>query len=202
MWILQDQGHTTFPLANLPCLNSSMVRTKVTQRKGEKGVTPSAKDQSSSPQGRREEEALITPHLQLSRLLLRLERLWEESHRQSSWRGWGGHHHHHQPNSWPRWLQRLGHLSLHGEEPACKKLCPTVGGKAPLEGVLTGQPGKETKKVPAWDSCPLWDLGVPKEQRAPYLETPLLTASLQDSPRSGQIWYALSYACRKLQRHI
>ena len=37
MQLLQDWGLTTFPLANLPCLNSSMVRTKVTSRKGERG---------------------------------------------------------------------------------------------------------------------------------------------------------------------
>ena len=30
--------------------------------------------------------------------------------RPDSWRMWEGPHHCHQPNSWPRWLQRLGHL--------------------------------------------------------------------------------------------
>ena len=30
--------------------------------------------------------------------------------RQGGWRMWEGHCHHCQPNSWPRWLQRLGHL--------------------------------------------------------------------------------------------
>ena len=30
--------------------------------------------------------------------------------RQDGWKMWAGHLHHCQPNSWPRWLQRLGHL--------------------------------------------------------------------------------------------
>ena len=47
-------------------------------KEGGERSDPGAEDQSSSPQGRREEEALIThlpPHLQLRRLLLMLERL-------------------------------------------------------------------------------------------------------------------------------
>ena len=40
------------------------------------------------------------------------------------------------------------------EEPARKKLCPTMGGKAPQEGILMGQQGQETLEVMARDSCP------------------------------------------------
>ena len=76
--------------------------------------------------------------------------------------GWGGHHHHCPPNSWSRWLQRL-------------------------EGILAGRPGEKAQKVPACDSCPPQDMAVPKEHRTPDLETPLLTASLQDCHTSGQI---------------
>ena len=34
-------------------------------------------------------------------------------------------------------------------------------------------------------------MAVPEEHRAPYLETPLLMASLQDCHTNGQVWYAL-----------
>ena len=44
----------------------------------------------------------------------RLRTSWNGLWKQSTLRGWGGHLHHHQPNSWPRWLQRLGHLSWVG----------------------------------------------------------------------------------------
>ena len=45
--------------------------------------------------------------------------------------------------------------SVSGEEPPQRKLCPTVGGKALLEGVLEGRKGKKDQEVPAWHSCPL-----------------------------------------------
>ena len=47
------------------------------------------------------------------------------------------------------------------------------------------------QEILAWNSCPLWDLVVPKKHRAPYLEIPLLAISLQDSPWSGKIWHVL-----------
>ena len=74
-----------------------------------------------------------------------------------------------------------------GEEPVHKKLQPTVRGKAPQKEFLWAGKVTEAQKVPAWDSYPLWDMAVSKEHRAPGSETPLLTASLQDSHTSRQI---------------
>ena len=82
-----------------------------------------------------------------------------------------------------------------GEEPAHKKLWPNMGGKAPPKGILAGRQGKEVQEVLAWDSCPPWDMAVPKEHRAPDLETPLLAASPWDSHASRQIWHALPGMC-------
>ena len=73
-----------------------------------------------------------------------------------------------------------------GEEPVWRKLQPTMGGKAPPEGISPGWKSKEDQEVPAWHSCSLGDLAVPKEHRAPYQETPLLMASPWDSPWSGK----------------
>ena len=42
-----------------------------------------------------------------------------------------------------------GPSKLGGKELACKKLLPTMGGKAPPEGVITGWQSKETQEVPA-----------------------------------------------------
>ena len=50
-----------------------------------------------------------------------------------------------------------------GEEPAKRKLCPTVGGKAPQEGVPQGWEGKEDQEVLAWHSCSSRDMAVPEE---------------------------------------
>ena len=65
-----------------------------------------------------------------------------------------------------------------GEELVRRKLHPTVGGKAPQKEFLKARKVKEDQEVPAWHSCSLGDLAVPKEHRAPYWETPLLMASL------------------------
>ena len=76
---------------------------------------------------------------------------------------------------------------LGGEDPVCKKLQPTMGGKTPWKEFL--QAGKVKKPRRYWPGTVALpnDLAVPKEHRAPYLETLLLVASPQDSPRSGQI---------------
>ena len=71
-----------------------------------------------------------------------------------------------------------GPSKLGGEEPAHKKLQPTMGGKAPPEGIFTGRQSEEAQEVLARDSCPPQNTVVPKEHRAPYSETPLLVASL------------------------
>ena len=53
--------------------------------------------------------------------------------------------------------------SASGEEPAKRKLCPTMGGKAPPEGIPQGWESKEDQVVLAWHSCSSRDLVVPKE---------------------------------------
>ena len=50
-----------------------------------------------------------SPHLQ-GRRRRSWMRLRGGFRRLNDWRKWVSHHHHCQPNSWPRWLQRLGHL--------------------------------------------------------------------------------------------
>ena len=71
-----------------------------------------------------------------------------------------------------------GPSTLGKEETVRRKLKLTVGGKAPPEGIPPGWKSKEDQEVLAWHSCSLRDLAVPKEHRAPYLETPLLMVNL------------------------
>ena len=99
------------------------------------------------------------------------------------------------PKSSPIWYLaqmavEAGPSTLGGEEPACKKFQPTVGGKAPRRNSCSCT-AEEAPKVLTGDSCSSWDLPVPKEHGGPYSENALLMASLQDSPRSGQIWLVL-----------
>ena len=75
---------------------------------------------------------------------------------------WEGPRCHCQPDSWLRWLQRA-RPSASAEDPAKRKLHPTMGGKAPMEGVPQGWEGKEDQEVLAWHTCSLGDLAVPKE---------------------------------------
>ena len=76
------------------------------------------------------------------------------------------------PSSLPTW--QLAQMaveagpSVSGEEPAKRKLCPTMGGKAPPEGIPQGWESKEDQEVLAWHSCSSRDLAVPKEHWAPY----------------------------------
>ena len=85
-----------------------------------------------------------------------------------------------------RWLEEVGQLpsslptqqlaqmaaearpSISGEEQVKRNLHPTVGGKGPQEGIPQGRKSKEDQEVPAWHSCSLRDLAVPKEHQAPY----------------------------------
>ena len=64
-----------------------------------------------------------------------------------------------------------------------------------LEGILVGCPTEEAPKVLTGDSGSSQDPPVPKEHRAPHSEKALLMASLQDSPRSGQVCPALPSTC-------
>ena len=94
-----------------------------------------------------------------------------------------------------RWLEDVGRLHIiianptvgpdgYGGQAICfrggasPEEAPTYsGGQSPLEGISPGWKSKEDQEVPAWHSCSLGDLAVPKEHQAPYQETPLLTAS-------------------------
>ena len=106
----------------------------------------------------------------------------------------GGEWGHLQPNSWPRWLQRLGHLCQVGRsQPGGSSNLPWRQGSP--EGILQGWSGEEAPKVLTGDSCSLWNLLVPKDHWASYLEITLLVASPQDSPWSGPLWPALPGAC-------
>ena len=53
--------------------------------------------------------------------------------------------------------------SVSGEEPAVRKLCPTMGGKAPWKEFLQSRKGEKDQEVLAWHSCSLRDPAVPKE---------------------------------------
>ena len=94
------------------------------------------------------------------------------------------------PKSWSRWLWRPDHLSWVGRNMLARSSNLLWKAKPP-EGILVGRPGEKALKVPSWDSCPLQDMAVPKEHRAPDSKTPLLAASLQDCHTSRQRWYAL-----------
>ena len=51
-----------------------------------------------------------SPHPQERRRRSRWRRQRSGWRKQGGWRMWEDPHHHHQPNSWPRWLWRPGHL--------------------------------------------------------------------------------------------
>ena len=85
-----------------------------------------------------------SPHLQ-GRWHIRWKRQRGRLRRLDGWRKWVGCHRHHQLESWPRWLWRPGPSAL-GEEPAKRKLCPTMGGKAPQKEFLKAGKVKKTGK--------------------------------------------------------
>ena len=62
---------------------------------------------------------------------------------------------------------------------ASQEEAPTDHGRqSHPEGISQGWKGKEDQEVPAWHSCSLGDLAVPKEHQAPHLETPFFMVSL------------------------
>ena len=63
--------------------------------------------------------------------------------------GWGGHCCHQPPNSWPQMAVEAGPSKSGGEQPACKKLCPTMGCKAPPQKEFL-QAGKVKKTRKYW----------------------------------------------------
>ena len=76
-------------------------------------------------------------------------------------------------------------------EPARKKLCLMVGGKAPCKEFLKAAQLKEAPKVPARDSNPLQDPQVPEEHWVPQTQVLLLTSGPWNHPGSREVWPAL-----------
>ena len=118
----------------------------------------------------------------------------------------GSHWRHHQPNSWPRWLQSLGHLCQVGRSQPRRKLWLTMGGKAPQKEFLWD--GK-VKKPPMYWLGMVALCKIHQFQRS----TDLLIHKLPFSHLVCKIalevgWYDMHlqvcafWLCRKLQRHI
>ena len=71
---------------------------------------------------------------------------------EAEWLGkWGGCHSHHQPNSWPRWLWRLGHLCWVGKS-HLERSSILLWEANPWEGVLDSWKAEEGPEVPTGDS--------------------------------------------------
>ena len=101
-----------------------------------------------------------SPHLQ-GRWSRQWTRQRGRSRRLGSWRKWVSLHHRCQPNSWPRWLQRPGHLLwVRSQQQGSSAY---HGRQSPLEGVPHSRKGQEAQEVRAWHSCPPRDLAVSKE---------------------------------------
>ena len=127
-----------FPL----CLNSIMVRTKVTPRKGRRGETKvlrtwavvHPKSQPPRPPSPVHPPAQETPPDQEETQKRIAEAEWLE--------GWGGCHSHCWPDRWPRWLQRHGHLCQVGRSLPERSSIPLCG-HSPQEEVLEGWKSQE-----------------------------------------------------------
>ena len=161
-------------------LNSSMARTKVTPRKGEKDTL-------------RQMRTRAEVHAQLQKLPIPAD--LQLQHKRPHWiRRWVGDSRGRVAGGGgevARVITNLtigpdgcGSLAIYiGQGGASLQEAPTYHGRqGPPEGILAGCTAEETPKVLTRDSSSSWDLLVPKEHRAPYVETTLLTASLQDSP--------------------
>ena len=124
---------------------SIMARTKILPRKGEKGKPKKVKTMAEIHVQLEEPPALAELQCQGWRPLQPQVRWRGGEWRQRGWRRWGDHWSHCQPNSWPRWLWRLGHLCW-GEELATKKLQLTVAGMAPKKEFLQVRKVKKTQR--------------------------------------------------------
>ena len=65
--------------------------------------------------------------------------------RLDGWRKWVSCHHHHQPESWPRWLWRLGHLLWERSQPRGSSALPWEA-KPPQKEFLKDGKVKKTRK--------------------------------------------------------
>ena len=131
-----------------------MARTKVTPKKDDRGrerwVLHSREVRRAlAEKGWRPPLQFIThpqpgsPHPQERTRRGRWKRLRSGWRKQEGWRMWEDPCHCCQPNSWPRWLQRLGHLHWVRRSQSGGKLQPTMGGKAPQKEFI--QAGKVKK---------------------------------------------------------
>ena len=125
-----------------------MVRTKVTPRKGEKGVTWVLRTRVAVYMGEKEKRPSSSIHLPSTAQEAPPEageimgRIAEAEQLEGVERS---------PLSLPTW--QLSQMAVEarpsksgGEEPACKKICPTVGGKAPQKEFLQAGKVKKTRK--------------------------------------------------------
>ena len=147
-----------------------MARTKLTpkkEREGRKVLRTKEDCEKMVKKGRRPPSPVHHPSparkpSPRGRWSRRWKRLRGGLRRLDGWRKWVSHHHHCPTQQLAQMAAEAG-PSVLGEEPAKRKLCPTVGGKAPLEGIPQGWESKEDQEVLAWHSCSLRDLAVPKE---------------------------------------
>ena len=69
---------------------------------------------------------------------------------------WEGHHHHCQPNSWPRWLQRLGHLLWGRSQSGGSSDLPWEAKPPQKEFLWSGKVKKTRKYQPG--TVALWEI--------------------------------------------
>ena len=79
-------------------------RSRRLARQARKEKRPSSPIHYPSPAKR------SSPVREVVQMLEEMVKQVEEAGQLDGWRRWGDPHHRCQPNSWPRWLQRLGHL--------------------------------------------------------------------------------------------
>ena len=112
----------------------------------------------------------------------------------AAWGGRGGHLCHCQPNSWPRWLWRLGHLCW------VRRSQPGGSSNLPWEVKCPTRNSSRLARSRRPRSTGLAQFlfgrsGSSKRAHSSLFGNSPLTVSLRDSPRSGQIWLALPGEC-------
>ena len=124
-----------------------MARLKVTPRKGEDKRGHKVKTQAKVHAEAWEPPVPVDPQHQKERPIQHRVSWRRELRRQRGLGRWGSHQSHHQPDSWPRWLQWLGHLHWAGRSQpgGSSNQC---GRKGPMERIPQGWQGEETLKVP------------------------------------------------------
>ena len=99
-----------------------------------------------------------------------------------------------------------GPPKLGGEEPACKKLHPTIGGKAPQKEFLQASKVKKTRKYQPGTVALHKIQQFQKSTQLLIWKLPFLWLVHEIALEVGKYDMCfqgmLSYACKKLQRHI